>query len=70
MNRNTISPCQTKVNVTELDFFKGIPKDDTDIRETDIIVVGDVIYDQVGDGYALTETKKMEDCNFFLDKFS
>ena len=51
LNRDTISPCQTKVTVTELDFFKGVPKDDTDIRETDIIVVGDVIYDQVGDTY-------------------
>ena len=50
LNRDTtISQCQTKVTVTELDFFKGVPKDDTDIRETDIIVVGDVIYDQVGD---------------------
>jgi len=45
LNRDSISP--TKVTVTELDFFKGVPKDDKDIRETDIIVVGDVIYDQV-----------------------
>ena len=49
LNRDSIS--STKVTVTELDFFKGVPKDDKDIRETDIIVVGDVIYDQVGDGY-------------------
>ena len=51
LNRDTISP--TKVTVTELDFFKGVPQDDKDIRETDIIVVGDVIYDQVGNGYWL-----------------
>ena len=58
LNRDTISPCQTKVTVTELDFFKGVPKDDTDIRETDIIVVGDVIYDQVGDTYFSFDWKK------------
>ena len=66
LNRDSISP--TKVTVTELDFFKGVPKDDKDIRETDIIVVGDVIYDQVSDGYWLK--KEMEDYIFFACKFS